>query len=167
MWWFHRQSENNVIMLDRYDRLILSLLQKNARVSVSDISRQVFLSRSAVKERILRMEDNGTIAGYQAVLKPTSASNRTSVYFELTFSPLCCEELQPLIEAIPEVRLAHSISGDVDLILYVETDSMDRIGELRQAFDGWPNIKRVITHTSMITRVRRIGELQTQPRTVE
>ncbi|WP_409524723.1 Lrp/AsnC family transcriptional regulator [Nitrincola sp. MINF-07-Sa-05] len=145
-------------MLDRYDRLILNLLQKNARVSVSDISRQVFLSRSAVKERIRRLEENGTIAGYQAVLKPAVAGNRISAYFELTFSPLCCDEIQSLIEAIPEVRLAHSISGDVDLMLYVEVESMDRIGELRQAFDRWPNIKRVITHTSMATRARRIGE---------
>lgn len=145
-------------MLDRYDRQILNLLQKNARMSVSDISRQVFLSRSAVKERIRRMEESGVIAGYQAVLKPALAGNRVSVYFELTFSPLCCEEMQALIESIPEVRLAHSISGDVDLMLYVEADSMDRIGELRQAFDRWPNIKRVITHTSLATRVRRIGE---------
>lgn len=149
-------------MLDRFDQLILNCLRDNARQSVSDISRTVHLSRSAVKERIRRMEDNGTIAGYKAVLGTgnTTGNNPISAYFELTFSPLNCNELQPYIDAIPEVRLAHSISGDIDLILYVEAASMQRIGELRNAFDRWPNVKRVTTHTSLVTRIRRVEDPQ-------
>ncbi|MEC8483363.1 MAG: Lrp/AsnC family transcriptional regulator, partial [Pseudomonadota bacterium] len=52
--------------LDRYDEKVLALLVQDARLSVSDISRQVNLSRSAVSERIKRLEEGGMITGYHA-----------------------------------------------------------------------------------------------------
>ena len=140
--------------LDRYDQKILALLMKDARLSVSDISRQVNLSRSAVSERIKRMEEDGQITGYHAHTN-LSKNEGVSAYIELTFRPLSCEVVVPLVEAIPEVKLAHSVSGDVDLLILVQTPSMDRLCEIREEIEKWPNLQRVMTHMCLTTRVDR------------
>ncbi|MGO2511982.1 Lrp/AsnC family transcriptional regulator [Marinomonas polaris] len=141
-------------MADHYDQKILALLVDDARLSVSDISRQVNLSRSAVTERIRRMEDNRTITGYHA---HTSVSKEDGVtaYLALTFRPLSCDLVQPLIEAIPEVKLAHSISGDLDLLLLVQANSMARLNVIRSDMDSWPNLHKIVTHMCLSNRLDR------------
>lgn len=140
--------------LDRYDEKILALLVQDARLSVSDISRQVNLSRSAVSERIRRMEEGGQITGYHAHTN-LAKKDGVSAYIELTFRPLSCDIVVPLIEAIPEVKLAHSVSGDVDLLVLVQTPSMDRLNEIREEIEKWPNLQKVMTHMCLTTRVDR------------
>lgn len=141
-------------MVDRYDQKILSLLVKDARLSVSDISRQVNLSRSAVSDRIRRLEESGRITGYHASIG-LEKNDGVSAYIELTFRPLSCDLVVPLVEAIPEVKLAHSVSGDVDLILLVQSDSMERLNKIREEIEKWPNLHKVVTHTCLTTRVNR------------
>lgn len=142
------------MVIDRYDQKILALLMKDARLPVSDISRQVSLSRSAVADRIRRLEQNGIITGYHA---HTSVSKEDGItaYIALSFQPLSCELVLPLIESIPEVKLAHSISGDLDLILLVQVPTMDRLNEIREGMESWPNLQKVMTHMCLIKRVDR------------
>jgi DNA-binding Lrp family transcriptional regulator len=54
--------------LDKFDKQIIAELKKNARQSVSAIADTVSLSRSAVTERIKKLEQNGVIRGYQVLL---------------------------------------------------------------------------------------------------
>ena len=54
--------------LDSYDRKILSLLTRDARMPVAQISQQIGLSKTPVAARIKRMEESGLIAGYRAIL---------------------------------------------------------------------------------------------------
>lgn len=141
-------------MADQYDQKILGLLVNDARLSVSDISRQVNLSRSAVTERIKRMEDNGTITGYHAHTA-VSKEEGVTAYLALTFRPLSCDLVQPLVEAIPEVKLSHSISGDLDLLLLVQAPSMARLNDIRHEMDSWPNLDKIVTHMCLSKRLDR------------
>lgn len=141
-------------MADQYDQKILGLLVNDARLSVSDISRQINLSRSAVTERIKRMEDNGMITGYHAHTA-VSKEEGVTAYLALTFRPLSCDLMQPLVEAIPEVKLSHSISGDLDLLLLVQASSMARLNEIRSEMDGWPNLDKIVTHMCLSKRIDR------------
>lgn len=140
--------------LDRYDDKIVMLLVQDARLSVSDISRQINLSRSAVSDRIKRLESEGIITGYHAHVKHAEES-AVSAYLALTFRPLSCEIVQPYIEQIPEIKMAHSISGDVDLMLLVQADSMRRLHDIRLEMDSWPNIDKVVTHMCLASRIDR------------
>lgn len=141
--------------LDRYDQQILALLVKDARLSVSDISRQINLSRSSVSDRIKRLEEQGVITGYHA---HTAVSKEEGVeaYLALTFRPLSCDLVVPMVESISEVKLAHSISGDVDLLLLVQAPTMKRLNEIREEIETWPNLHKVMTHMCLTKRVDRI-----------
>ncbi|MBJ7539628.1 Lrp/AsnC family transcriptional regulator [Marinomonas transparens] len=140
------------MVLDRFDQHILALLVEDARQSVSEIGRKVSLSRSAVTDRIKRMEEQGHITGYHAHI---SKEEGVTAYIALTFRPLSCELVLPLIGEIPEIKLAHSISGDLDLMLLVQTPSMDRLNEIREKMEGWPNLHKVVTHMCLAKRLDR------------
>lgn len=141
-------------MADQYDQKILALLVEDARLSVSDISRQVNLSRSAVTDRIKRMEETGIISGYHA---HTSVSKEEGVtaYLALTFRPISCELVQPLIDAVPEIKMAHSISGDLDLLILVQASSMARLNQIRSDMENWPNLDKIMTHMCLSKRIDR------------
>lgn len=68
--------------MDKFDQLIIQALLQDARQSVSAIAEQVCLSRSAVAERLKRLEANGDIRGYQVLLR-RSASQPVAAYFEI------------------------------------------------------------------------------------
>ncbi|KZM40719.1 transcriptional regulator [Marinomonas sp. SBI22] len=140
--------------LDSFDQKILSLLVEDARLSISDIARQVSLSRSAVTDRIKRLEESQTITGYHAKLNQDAAT-QVAAYFSVTFSPLCCEVIAGLMQDIPEIKQAHSISGDVDLIVFAEAANMTRLSEIREMMDAWPNVQRIVTHTVLVDRLQR------------
>jgi len=142
------------VKLDTFDQKILALLVEDARLSVSDIARQVSLSRSAVADRIKRLEESRTITGYHAKLNQ-SVDTQVTAHFSITFSPLCCELISGLMQNIPEIKQAHSISGDVDLMLFVEAENMTRLSEIRELMDAWPNVQRIVTHMVLADRLIR------------
>lgn len=130
--------------MDSFDHKILRLLSENARQSISSIAEQVNLSRSAVTERIKRLEESGEIQGYQVILRrPTSQP--IQVWFEVRHHGVC-ESLVQDIMPLRGVRECYGISGDLDLLIKAEAASMLEIEQLRQAIDNFPHIKQVITH---------------------
>jgi DNA-binding Lrp family transcriptional regulator len=61
---------NRGILADNINPELLRLLQKNPRASVSELARRIKMSNPAVKERILRLEESGILAGYRLELNP-------------------------------------------------------------------------------------------------
>lgn len=70
--------------LDATDRRILTVLQKEGRITNADLSERVNLSPSACHRRTQRLEEEGFIAGYVALLDPRRLGRPTTVYVEIT-----------------------------------------------------------------------------------
>lgn len=130
--------------MDKYDEAIIAALRQNARASVSHIAGCVNLSRSAVTERIKKMETAGVIRGYQVLLSE-SRKEGVSVYFEVQHRCARCSEVAPLFQAIPEVVSCKGITGDMDLLVYVKAESMRRIHEIRESLDYHEDIIKIKT----------------------
>lgn len=130
--------------MDKFDQQIIDRLRRNAREPLSAIGREIGLSRSAVAERIQRLEDRGLIRGY--TLRTGGTGQRAvQAYFQLSLSPFRLDEIIPLIRRIPEITLGHALSGEVDLILFAETDSMERLNQIRRQLEQLPDLKRLLT----------------------
>ena len=69
--------------LDELDQKIVQLLIKNARLSYSDIGKEVGISRVAVKARIQALEKKGVIEEYTTIINPQKISGAMSCYFEI------------------------------------------------------------------------------------
>ena len=131
--------------MDHFDQKLLALLRDNARLSITELSKAVFLSRSAVSERLRRLEEEGIITGYHAHIRPADREG-VKAFFELSFRMICCEEYAGLLRQIPEVRQCYSISGDTDLLVAVEAEHLQRIEAIRQQIEAYPHLKMIKTH---------------------
>lgn len=131
--------------MDKFDQQILALLRADARVPVSQIARAVNLSRSAVSERIRQLEQRGIISGYHAQVAPPADAG-IKAYLELFYQGGRCENYVERMRSFSEVRRCSGISGETDMLVYIEAPSMQRFSEIRGEIENYPGMQKVKTH---------------------
>lgn len=122
----------NDARIDRFDRMILSLLQEDARLTNNDLSEQVNLSASQCSRRRQRLEESGYIRAYRAVLDRDrlgfSLVNAISVTLA-TRNRDNARRFADLVARLPEVQEAHALTGEMDYILKVVTPDLKSLSE--------------------------------------
>lgn len=119
--------------LDSIDRRILSALQKDGRLSNTVLAEQVNLSASACHRRVQRLEKEGWITGYVALLNPRKMDRPTTVFVEITLSGQADEVLDAFevaVAKVPDVLECHLMAGSADYLLKVvagDTEDFARI----------------------------------------
>jgi len=114
--------------LDEKDRLILKLLQHNAKITVREIASQVHLSTTPVHERIKRMEDAGIILQYATLVDHAKVRKGLMVICYISLKEHNKKSGTRFIKTInelTEVIECYNISGEFDFMLKVVTESMD------------------------------------------
>ncbi|SFP96821.1 Lrp/AsnC family transcriptional regulator [Pseudomonas borbori] len=131
--------------MDKFDQQILALLRADARIPVSRVAREVNLSRSAVSERIRQLEQRGIISGYHAQVAPPADAG-IKAYLELFYQGGRCENYVERMRSFSEVRRCSGISGETDMLVYIEAPSMQRFSEIRGEIENYPGMQKVKTH---------------------
>lgn len=109
-------------VIDTTDRRILSVLQNRGRISNADLADAVNLSASACHRRVQRLESEGVITGYVALLDRRQLQRRTTVFVEITLTGQAEELLDAFEKAvarIPDVLECHLMAGSADYLLKV------------------------------------------------
>ncbi|RBP51140.1 Lrp/AsnC family transcriptional regulator [Arenicella xantha] len=109
-----------MIKLNKTDILILSLLQKDASMSVEAIANKVGISKSACWRRIQKFEADGVIQGRYTVLDPQKVNLALTVYISVRTNQHdddWYKEFKELSESLIEVLEVHRMSGDLDYLL--------------------------------------------------
>jgi Lrp/AsnC family transcriptional regulator, leucine-responsive regulatory protein len=133
--------------LDRIDRLILTLLQKDGRLTNAALAEQVHLSASACLRRVQRLEREGVIAGYVAVLDPAAVGRATSVFVEVSLDSQREDALEAFERAVrdcPDIFECHLMSGGADYLLRVaveNTQDYERVH--KQQLSRLPNVATI------------------------
>lgn len=139
-------------MRDNFDHQIIELLKINARISVSDLAKNVNLSRTAVTARVKRLEQEGIIKGYHAVIndKEHDSENAICAYLALKFdtstSNATFEDYAKKIQLIHGVHHCYGISGETDLMVYIEVESMKQLYLIHDQLNQLKHMRQVITH---------------------
>ncbi|MDV7338171.1 Lrp/AsnC family transcriptional regulator [Terasakiella sp. A23] len=139
--------------MDDIDKKLLDFLEINGRETISTLAGKVGLSRTSVKERIDRLERDGEIQAYTIKRKTSSAGPRTRAYLMIKTNGALCHEIAPILEKMPEVRFFESISGDIDALVCVETETPDELGLLRDKIAGFHQVTDIQTLSVMKTRI--------------
>ena len=119
--------------LDATDRRLLSVLQVKGRISNSDLAYEVNMSPSACHRRVGRLEVDGYIKDYVALVDPRKVDRRTTVFVEITLSGQADEVLaafEKRVALIPDVLECHLMAGTADYLLKVvakDTEDFARI----------------------------------------
>lgn len=113
--------------LDRTDRMILEILQKDGRIAISELASRVNLSTTPCSERVKRLERDGVIMGYYARLNPEHLERSLLVFLEIKLSAksgdVFDQVAKNLIE-VPEVLECHLISGEFDYLVKARLKEM-------------------------------------------
>lgn len=124
--------------LDAIDKKILSVLQKEGRLSVSELADRVGLSASPCLRRMRQLEDSGTIARYVAILDKESVGLPISVFVAVKLSKQPYSEAATMfskeVARWPEVMECYVVTGPVDYLLRVavaDVASFERFLKLR------------------------------------
>ena len=108
--------------LDQIDRKILKELQANARLTNSELSERVGLSASPCWQRVRRLEDEGYILGYSAILDQARLGKPETVIIEVTLTrhdDQILEKFAAAMARLPEVLEAYLTTGEYDYLLKV------------------------------------------------
>lgn len=110
---------------------LIQLLRQNARTSTGDLARELNLSESVVTERLARLEAEGVILGYQAVVDPQKAlSSTVTAVVEVKITPERgggFDRLAARIAKFSEVQSCYLMSGGYDLLVVLEGSSLQDI----------------------------------------
>ena len=130
--------------LDTIDRRILGVLQRKGRISNSDLSSQVNLSASACHRRVQRLEADGYIRDYVALLDARKLGVPTTVFVEITLQGQSDEVLdafEKAVSRIPDVLECHLMAGTADYILKVVAEDTEDFARIhRQHLSRLPGV---------------------------
>lgn len=116
-----------VLMLDDRDRRLLTWLQRDADMPLSDLAERVHLSPSACSRRVARLKEEGYIRRSVAVLDRDKMHVSTTVFVLIRTSyhtPEWLDRFREALADIPEVVEAHRLAGHLDYILKIVVGDM-------------------------------------------
>ncbi|MGK6310451.1 winged helix-turn-helix transcriptional regulator [Variovorax sp. DT-64] len=113
--------------LDRIDRKILEILQRQGRIPMTELAQQIGLSTSPCTERVRRMEREGVITGYHARIDPQAVGKTLLVFVEITLSAKSADvfdKVRAELLHVPEVMECHLVSGGFDYLVKARLRAM-------------------------------------------
>jgi DNA-binding Lrp family transcriptional regulator len=130
-------------------------LRENGRAPTAELARLVGRSRTSVQSRIERLEREGVIIGYGVRLAPEHDLGAVRAHVMIKVGPKEARAVIAALQAIPQVRVLHSVSGEVDLIAVAAAASvaeMDAVIDHIGVLDG---VERTTSSIILSTKFER------------
>ena len=142
--------------MDATDRKIVTLLREDARRSFKDIGKHVHLSAPAVKRRVDRLEKEGVLRGYTAVVDAAAFGWHTEAFVDLYCDGrMPGEAIKRVVKKEPAVVSAHTVAGEASAMLHVmaeDTRDLELTLERIRKVDG---VDRTVTEVVLSTLFER------------
>ena len=139
--------------LDQIDRKILSTLAGDGRIAFTDLAQIVGLSKSPCQARVKRLQAQGYIKGYRAVLDPTLLGMDHIAFVEVELNDTTEAALTAFNQAISkvlEIEQCHMIAGAFDYLLKVRTKDIHAYrAVLGEVISALPHVSNTSTHVCM------------------
>ncbi len=119
-------------MLDEKDIAILEALQENARLTIKELSKKIGSPITTAHARLKRLEKEGYIKAYRAILDPKKLGFPTIAFIFVSFTKTQGVDQRRVAETIskfPEVQEVHIITGEWDILVKVRVGSVDELGD--------------------------------------
>ncbi|MCY4301517.1 MAG: Lrp/AsnC ligand binding domain-containing protein [Aestuariivita sp.] len=139
--------------IDRFDTLILQALSQEGRLTVTELSKRVGLSKTPCQVRMKRLLSERYILGFKAVLNPAKVSLEQVLFVEVKLKQtnhLALSEFNEAALKITEIEQCHMIAGSFDYLLKIRTKDMSAYRELLgKVMSSLPHVDTTSTHVSM------------------
>jgi DNA-binding Lrp family transcriptional regulator len=125
----------NAPPLDQIDSLILAALQRDGRLTSQELAERVGLSGSQCARRRQRLEEEGVISGYRAIVDPTKTGAEIVALIQIVMAAHSRENataFKRLVEATPEILDAWVLTGEADYLIRVAVPNLSALNQLVQ-----------------------------------
>lgn len=139
--------------LDSFDHAILRELCEDGRISVTELASRINLSKSPTQARLRRLERDGFITGYRAMVNHRKLDQGHVVFVEVRLSDTreaALSSFSRSVRAMPEIEECHLIAGAFDFLLKVRSrDIHGYRAFLAEHISRLPNVSSTSTHVAM------------------
>ena len=139
--------------LDNFDHRILELLQSDGRMTITDLSDQIGLSKTPCLKRVQKLEAAGYIKGYQAIINHDLIENNHIAFVQIKLNDTKTKALNAFnkaIKEVPEVEQCHMIASNFDYLLKVRTENMESYRQvLGEKISALPHVQNSSTFVVM------------------
>ncbi|UPR58425.1 Lrp/AsnC family transcriptional regulator [Vibrio sp. ED004] len=138
--------------MDRIDRHLLELLQKDGRLTTAELADEVGLSPSPCARRIKRLEEKGIIDGYRVSLSREKVGVAMSVFVEVSLNnhqEVSIDKFEGAIVEMEEVISCHVVSGAYDYLLEVVSPNLMAYETFTRKLQRLSNVKDIHTHLAI------------------
>jgi DNA-binding Lrp family transcriptional regulator len=142
-------------MTDSIDDKLIAALRANGRASTAELARQVGRSRTSVQSRIERLERDGVITGFTVQLAPEHGLGAVRAHVMIKVEPKEARAVATALKAIPQVRLLHSVSGEVDLIAVAATATVAEMDQVIDRIGALAGVERTTSSIILSTKFER------------
>jgi DNA-binding Lrp family transcriptional regulator len=142
--------------MDDIDKTIVALLRTNARRSFQDIGHHVHLSAPAVKRRVDRLERDGVLLGYTAIVDPEAFGWHAEAFVDLYCEgSMPAEAIKRAVEGERGVVSAHTVAGDASAILHVMANDTKALELALERIRATQGVTRTVTEVVLSTLFNR------------
>ena len=139
--------------IDNFDHKILRLLQGDGRMTITELSNKIGLSKTPCLKRIKKLETAGYIKGYKAIIDHELVKNNHIAFVQIKMDDTKTNALNAFnraIKEIPEVEQCHMIASNFDYLLKVRTENMESYRKvLGEKISSLPNVQHSSTFVVM------------------
>lgn len=111
--------------MDKLDAALLKLLQEDSRMTISELSKKLSLSRPSVAERINRLQEKGIIEEFSARVSLDAVGRNTILFIQLSSLKASPEAIEELISKDEDILECHRVTGHIDYIIKAAVDGME------------------------------------------
>jgi Lrp/AsnC family transcriptional regulator, leucine-responsive regulatory protein len=161
-----------VVALDRIDRRMLAVLQREGRISNVELAERVNLSPSPCLRRLQRLEKAGVITGYAAQVDPHAVGLGLSAFLRVQLGRHDADTVRKFADAVrgwDEVVACHALTGDMDYLMHIVVEDLDHyaeflMGKLLNASGVADLNSSFVLQTVKQTRELPLGQLDPKPK---
>ncbi|GAJ77865.1 transcriptional regulator, AsnC family [Vibrio sp. JCM 18905] len=147
--------------MDKIDRQLINLMQKDATLTTAELADKVGLSASPCARRIKRLEQEGVISGYRAIVSRDTVGIAMTVFVEVSLNnhqASSIDEFEHAVVEMDEVISCHVVSGAYDYLLEVVSKDLAGYETFTRKLQRLENVKDIHTHLA-IRQVKGNGSL--------
>lgn len=148
-------SKDSILSMDVLDERLLSLLRDNARQPVASLARALKLSRASVYARLTRLEKQGPIQGYTVKLRADYNRRLIRAHVMIKVLPKLSRTTERQLAAMPALTALYTVSGEHDLIAFVEAEDVGRLDALIDAIGSLEGVEKTTSSILLSSKVQR------------
>lgn len=141
--------------LDRTDLKLIAYLERNARASITEIAREIGLPRTTVRERISKLEQNGTIAGYTLMLTRNPFEEYVRGVLHLNVDKVSLNRTVDFLKQFQEIKSCDVVTGECDILCVCEAPQLEDLDALTTEISAGKGIRSVGLSIVLSTRFDR------------